>query len=139
MEQKYLELNPPKPVGFSMGDVSDFEDATGISWDDANRMFQVRKTLDAAKAGEPTPKSVDELEADLRHVSKGLNVAKITMAVLWLKYRTSNPNLTFDDIRRVEPDEFTKLAAALNAAETGSGKDSPLDTGNSVDGITSSK
>ena len=117
--EREMVLQPPASRRLSMRDLSDFVDVTGLSWERFTSIINCRANLEKARRGELVPhnKTVDQLEADLEGLSVGFNMPKATTALIWLRYRTTNPRLTFDEVFDMDPIDFGRLSAQVQEME----------------------
>ena len=92
-----LELNPPEGKKFSLRDMSDFYDLTGINFRHYSALATAQMTLQRAQEGEIVPhgKSVEQLEEELLALSAGMNEWKANACLLYLRYRATNPGFDF--------------------------------------------
>ena len=114
-----IELQPPSSARLSMRALSDFVDVTGVSWERFSAVTNLRAQIQRALAGEPVPhgKTVEQMEAEYRVISEGVNMVKTAAAMIWLRFRATNPGLTFDQVLDMDPEDFKALSLQVNEIE----------------------
>ena len=134
MSERSLELQPPSKA-MTMRGMMDFVDLAGVSWERFQSVVNARQNLDRAREGELVPhgKSVEQLEQEFLVLSDGVNMVRCSAALVFLRYRGTNPGLTWDDVLDMEPADFQRIsrdlqqALAQNAEDEGEGEAVPLE------------
>ena len=114
-----MELNPPAAGRLPMRALSDFVDVTGVSWERFSSVINLRAQIQKAMDGEPVPhgKTVEQMEQEYEVISDGVNMVKTAAALIWLRFRITNPRLTFDHVLDMDPEDFQKLSLQVNEIE----------------------
>ena len=117
MSGKTMELQPPSRA-MTMRGMMDFVDLAGTSWERFQSVVNARTNLDRARDGEIVPhgKSVEQLEREFLDLSDGVNMVRCSAALVFLRYRGTNPSLTWDDVLDMEPADFARISRDLQAA-----------------------
>ena len=126
---KDVTLNPPRPgnVRLSMEEIALFEDHAKVPWKSALDYFAAVKAVDEAKEeqakadrGEEAavlPKSVEELEERAAELERELPMIRISVTMIWLRYRQTNRKLRYSDVANLSPDDFSALVATAQEAQ----------------------
>ena len=114
-----MDLNPPSADRLSMRALSDFVDVTGVSWERFSSVSNLQAQIRRAEAGEPVPhgKTIEQMEAEYRVIAEGVNMVKTAAALIWLRYRVTNPRLTFDHVLDMDPEDFRMLSEQVQEIE----------------------